>query len=120
MAAGGLLGGLNRLGGDNFVHELCAAPLGQDDVWVDPEAFAALEIFSSATSPGSMSLHSLIDRTRSRGGRQLLRQWITHPTRDLSILTWRNDAVSYLSRPENRELARRTLYCAGASSAQFF
>lgn len=114
-AAGGLLAGLERLRKEDYVHELCAAPLCNDDVWIDPEAFASLEILSSTTQQRTLSLHSVIDVTRSRGGRQLLRHWITHPTRDLETLAWRHDAVAYLSRPENRELARRTTLAKSAT-----
>jgi hypothetical protein len=70
---------------------------------INAATFSALHIFSTehhpliAKGPGNakegFSLYSLLDRTQSKGGRQLLREWMMKPLIDLEAIRERQDAV---------------------------
>ena len=71
---------------------------------IDSETFSALGIFSTeyhpllakgspGTSKEGWSLFSLLDRTRSKGGRQLLREWMLRPLVDPGAISARQDVV---------------------------
>lgn len=70
---------------------------------INASTFSALHIFSTehhpliAKGPGNakegFSLYSLLDRTQSKGGRQLLREWMMKPLINLEAIRERQDAV---------------------------
>ncbi len=77
---------------------------------INASTFAALHIFSTehhpliAKGPGNakegFSLYSLLDRTQSKGGRQLLREWMMKPLIDLNSIIERQDAVELFLQPQ--------------------
>jgi hypothetical protein len=73
--------------------------------------FAALHIFATEHHPlvgvrgggnskEGFSLYSLLDRTVSKGGKKLLRDWMLKPLMDLTAITARQDAVEALMRSD--------------------
>ena len=77
---------------------------------INAATFSALHIFSIehhpliAKGPGNakegFSLYSLLDRTRSKGGRQLLREWMMKPLMHVPAIEERQDAVElFLQTP---------------------
>jgi MutS domain III len=76
---------------------------------ISATTFSALHIFATehhpliAKGPGNakegFSLYSLMDRTNSKGGRQLLREWMLKPLIDLEAITTRQDTVERLLQP---------------------
>ena len=79
---------------------------------INPCTFAALHIFSTehhpliAKGPGNakegFSLYSLLDRTQSKGGRKLLREWMMKPLIDLDAIRERQDAVELFLQPNQQ------------------
>lgn len=77
---------------------------------ISASTFSALHIFSTehhpliAKGPGNakegFSLYSLLDRTQSKGGRQLLREWMAKPLVDLKAIQERQDAVEVFLQPQ--------------------
>lgn len=78
---------------------------------VSADAFAALHIFATERHPlyaakGSghskegFSLFSLLDRTRSRAGRQRLREWMLKPLIDVEEIAVRQDGVELFMMPD--------------------
>lgn len=76
-----------------------------------PNTFAALHIFATEHHPlvgargagnskEGFSLYSLLDRTVSKGGKKLLRDWMLKPLMDLTAITARQDAVEALMRSD--------------------
>jgi len=61
-----------------------------------------------------MSLLKVLDRTKTPMGARLLRQWLTHPLRDLPELTQRQDAVAWaIAHPLEGEQAQAVLRTIG-------
>ncbi|KAI8320075.1 hypothetical protein GQ54DRAFT_264213, partial [Martensiomyces pterosporus] len=54
---------------------------------------------TQAKSKEGMSLFKLLDRTKSAGGREMLKQWVTCPLQNLSEINERLEAVSFLVSP---------------------
>ena len=79
---------------------------------INASTFAALHIFSTehhpliAKGPGNakegFSLYSLLDRTQSKGGRKLLREWMMKPLIDLNAIRERQDAVELFLQPNQQ------------------
>lgn len=78
---------------------------------VSSEAIAALQIFATEHHPlvitkgdgnskEGHSLFSLLDRTRSHAGRQLLREWMLKPLRDVGEINSRQDGVELFMLPD--------------------
>jgi hypothetical protein len=77
---------------------------------VDSNTMSALRIFATEHHPlvtkgngnakEGFSLFSLLDRTRSRGGRQLLREWMLKPLMDPIKISQRQDGVELFLRPD--------------------
>jgi DNA mismatch repair ATPase MutS len=75
---------------------------------INAATFSALHIFATEHHPliakgqghskEGWSLFSLLDRNRSRGGRQLLREWMLKPLIDLQAIVARQDAVELFTR----------------------
>jgi len=76
---------------------------------INAATFAALHIFSTehhpliAKGPGNakegFSLFSFLDRTQSKGGRKLLREWMMKPLVELNSIQERQDAVELFLQP---------------------
>jgi hypothetical protein len=76
---------------------------------VDAETLSALHIFTTEHHPliakgrghskEGWSLFSLLDRTRSKGGRALLREWMLKPLVDPRAISARQDAVGAFLQP---------------------
>lgn len=76
---------------------------------ISAATFSALHIFSTehhpliAKGPGNakegFSLYSLLDHTQSRGGQQLLREWMMKPLLDIQAIQERQDAVELFLQP---------------------
>lgn len=76
---------------------------------INAATFSALHIFSTehhpliARGPGNakegFSLYSLLDRTQSKGGRQLLREWMMKPLIELDAIRERQEAVALFLQP---------------------
>jgi DNA mismatch repair protein MutS len=62
-------------------------------------------------APGkASSLLEVLDRTRSRMGQRLLREWLTRPLREAEVLAHRHDAVSWaVAHPIEREQCQAVL-----------
>ena len=80
---------------------------------VSADAFAALHIFATERHPlyaakggghskEGFSLFSLLDRTKSRAGRQRLREWMLKPLIDVEAIAARQDGVVLASVPPVR------------------
>ena len=78
---------------------------------ISPDTFAALHIFATERHPlyaskGSghskegFSLFSLLDRTKSRAGRQRLREWMLKPLIDAEVIALRQDGVELFMLPD--------------------
>ncbi|XDV31872.1 hypothetical protein PO909_002807, partial [Leuciscus waleckii] len=71
----------------------------------------ALQIFKSELHPSvfklqsgekeGLSLYGILNRCRTKFGSQLLRQWFHRPTRDLNILTRRQEVIRFFTSPRN-------------------
>lgn len=76
---------------------------------ISSSTFSALHIFSTEHHPliakgqgnakEGFSLYSLLDRTKSLGGRQLLREWMLKPLIDLDAIRTRHDAIEFVLEP---------------------
>jgi hypothetical protein len=80
-------------------------------VSVSSEAISALQIFATEHHPlvvkkgdgnskEGHSLFSLLDRTQSHAGRQLLREWMLKPLRDVQEIIFRQDGVELFMLPD--------------------
>jgi hypothetical protein len=80
-------------------------------MYLNATTFSALHIFATEHHPlvaskgqgnskEGWSLFSLLDRTKSKGGRQLLREWMLKPLLDLQAIGARQDAIELLMRPD--------------------
>ena len=87
---------------------------------VSVDTFAALHIFATERHPlvaskGSghskegYSLFSLLDRTKSRAGRQRLREWMLKPLIDVDAIALRQDGVELFMMPDMQATAGTVL-----------
>ncbi|KAI8973857.1 DNA mismatch repair protein MutS [Pilobolus umbonatus] len=74
----------------------------QMNVAVDSETMRSLCIFSSQSHPSihqqekeSLSVFALLNKTRSTMGEKLMREWVSRPTRDRSVLDYRHHAINF-------------------------
>ncbi|XP_047110711.1 DNA mismatch repair protein Msh3-like isoform X3 [Schistocerca piceifrons] len=65
-------------------------------------ALQNLEVFASSSGDERGSLLSIMDHTRTAFGKRLLEQWLSQPSRDISELLRRQDAVQELINPNCR------------------
>jgi DNA mismatch repair protein MutS len=78
---------------------------------IDPRTLRNLDVFPIE---GRMSLLKVLDNTQSPMGARLLRNWLTHPLRQLDELTARHDAVSWsVARPLESEQCQAVLRAIG-------
>lgn len=76
---------------------------------INAATFSALHIFATehhpliAKGPGNakegFSLYSLLDRTQSKGGRQLLREWMLKPLIDMQAIVERQNVIELFMQP---------------------
>ncbi|KAG7342107.1 DNA mismatch repair protein MutS [Nitzschia inconspicua] len=80
-----------------------------DCMIISPTTFAALHIFAEETHPligkkngnskEGFSLYSLLDRTSSKGGRKLLKNWMLKPLNNLEAINTRLDCIELFLKP---------------------
>jgi len=70
---------------------------------VDSNTIRNLEIVSPST-PGGTSLMQILDNTHTRGGKRLLKDWITAPLSEYSMITERLNSIKYLYSNDNTEI----------------
>ena len=107
-AIAGLLTFLQRSGEETgqrlAVTSLRRFPL-ESQLFMSPECFLSLGIFSDDHHPSAhggrakdgFSLWSLMNRTKSKPGERLLKQWFARPTQDLSTLRERHAFIDFLA-----------------------
>ncbi|TMW57428.1 hypothetical protein Poli38472_003353 [Pythium oligandrum] len=101
-------------------------------MYIDAGSMKSLQIFSNEAHPSlvkgygrskeGFSLYGLLNRTLTKGGAALLRQWMLAPLLDVAIINMRLDAVEYLCKPdvdELRKAIRARLKCFGDVSGIF-
>ena len=80
----------------------------ENQLYMAPEAFLSLDIFKPALHPSAhggkgkegFSVWTLMNRTRSKPGERVLRQWFARPTQELAILRERHEFIEVLTRPQ--------------------
>ncbi|XP_036394605.1 mutS protein homolog 5 [Megalops cyprinoides] len=85
----------------------------KDVVHVDKDTYSVLQIFKSEPHPSvyklqsgekeGLSLYGILNRCRCKFGSRLLRQWFLRPTRDLSVLSRRQEVVRFFTSPRNSD-----------------
>jgi len=78
--------------------------ISSDRMRVDNNTLRNLEILNSI-HPGGKSLFDILDHTLTRGGKRLLRDWITMPLKNIITIQNRIEAVSFLKK-SNAEIGR--------------
>lgn len=98
-------------GGTMFVNDIVRAKAASMHMMLSSETLSALHIFAtehhplvaakgSGNSKEGFSLFSLLDRTRSRCGRQRLREWMLKPLMDVDAIAERQDGVELFMLPD--------------------
>ena len=86
----------------------------EEHVHVDEDTYRALSVFVEESHPvvagrgktrEGLSLYSLVNRTKSKQGSKLLRAWLSSPTRSLSKILSRQNAVEFFSAAPNASFA---------------
>lgn len=97
---------------DDGIVTICRIIQAKSSLYMNINAttFAALHIFSTEHHPliakgrgnakEGFSLYSFLDRTQSKGGRQLLHEWMMKPLVDINAIHERQDAVELFLQPE--------------------
>ncbi len=85
---------------------------------LDEATIANLELVNGQT-PGSPSLYSTLDRTRTAMGRRALKSWILHPSTEIETIERRQDCVEALVKDERAraDLAENLSACADMERA---
>ncbi|MCL2683852.1 MAG: DNA mismatch repair protein MutS [Synergistaceae bacterium] len=102
-----------QFGGGEHVHEV--RPIQSDGILIlDHATQENLEL----TGPG-LSLFTVLNRCRTPMGRRLLREWITHPSKRLGEIRFRQDCVEFLvdDNPTRRRLAGALSACGDMERA---
>uniref|UniRef100_A0A8C9V7X1 MutS protein homolog 5 n=1 Tax=Scleropages formosus TaxID=113540 RepID=A0A8C9V7X1_SCLFO len=83
----------------------------KDIVFVDKDTYSVLQIFKLELHPSvyklqsgekeGLSLYGILNRCKCKFGSRLLRQWLMRPTRDMSVLTRRQEVVRFFTSPRN-------------------
>ena len=114
-AAGALLryAGATQQGALTHLRDLVVETTGAY-VALDPATRRNLEITATLTGEPAPTLLSLLDHCATAAGSRLLREWLTHPLRDVSAAAARHDAIDTLrAAPDARrglaDLLRRTI-----------
>ncbi|MDD3642891.1 MAG: DNA mismatch repair protein MutS, partial [Candidatus Krumholzibacteria bacterium] len=111
-AAGTLLAYVRRLRGGGLDHVTGIRLLAPSDtLFLDPETLRNLEIFEPLRGDApEAALIGHIDRTRTAAGGRLLRRWLLRPSRILSLIESRLEAVDSLaSQPAQLQRLRETM-----------
>ena len=82
---------------------------------LSPATYTALHIFATEHHPNlakgngnskeGFSLFSLLDRTQTHGGRQLLREWMLRPLQDITKINQRQAVVEHFTQPALQAIA---------------
>ena len=114
-AAGALLryAGATQQAALTHVRALAVETTGAH-VALDPATRRNLEITATLTGDTAPTLLSLLDQCATAAGSRLLRDWLTHPLRDLAAAAARHDGIDALrTAPDVRravtDLLRRTI-----------
>jgi DNA mismatch repair protein MutS len=84
--------------------------LAQAVLTIDDRTLRNLDVFNHADHDRGSNLLAVLNRTRTNMGRRLLRDWLTHPLRDLDALSARHDAAGWaLAHPIEREQCQAVL-----------
>ncbi|KAL4646817.1 hypothetical protein GN956_G9558 [Arapaima gigas] len=85
-----------------------------DVVFMDRDAYSVLQIFKLELHPSvyklqsgekeGLSLYGILNRCKCKFGSRLLRQWFLRPTRDMSVLTRRQEVVRFFTSPRNADV----------------
>nr|XP_023658277.1 mutS protein homolog 5 [Paramormyrops kingsleyae] len=85
----------------------------KDVVFVDRDTYSVLQVFKLELHPSvyklqsgekeGLSLYGILNRCRSKFGSRLLRQWFLRPSRDLSVLSRRQEVVRFFSSPRSAD-----------------
>ncbi|KAJ3598138.1 hypothetical protein NHX12_001652 [Muraenolepis orangiensis] len=84
-------------------------------VYVDRDTYSVLQIFKSELHPSvyklqsgekeGLSLYGILNRCKCKFGSRLLRRWFMRPTRDMSVLSRRQEAIRFFASPRNSDTA---------------
>ncbi|OQV17815.1 MutS protein-like protein 5 [Hypsibius exemplaris] len=122
-AFGGLLAFMDRMPATQSGQNESGVPIAtirmfsmEDDVAIDQNSLNALRVFHSNQHPSAFksgtggkegfSLFALFNHCRSGVGKKLLKLWFSRPTRNLSTLRSRHQAVRFFMNPQNEALKR--------------
>ncbi|XP_061101764.1 mutS protein homolog 5 [Conger conger] len=93
----------------------------KDVVHVDRDTYSVLQIFKSEPHPSvyklqsgekeGLSLYGILNRCKCKFGSKLLRQWFLRPTRDLAVLSRRQEVVRFFTSPRNSDALRTLQGC---------
>ncbi|KAJ8290154.1 hypothetical protein GJAV_G00009350 [Gymnothorax javanicus] len=93
----------------------------KDVVHVDRDTYSVLQIFKSELHPSvyklqsgekeGLSLYGILNRCRCKFGSKLLRQWFLRPTRDLTVLSRRQEVVRFFTSPRNSDVLHTLQGC---------
>ncbi|XP_071511736.1 mutS protein homolog 5-like, partial [Diadema antillarum] len=93
-----------------------------DLVSVDMDTYSSLQIFQKESHPSAyksggsgakegLSLFGVLNRTRSAIGSKLMRLWFLRPSRNISLLRERQEAVAFFLNPRNAEVTASLQDC---------
>lgn len=82
-------------------------------MFVNKESLVALQVFppemeaqttfrSNAANKDSLSLFALLNNTKTPGGKELLKSWLSRPSANLDTILQRHEAVECLLKSSNR------------------
>jgi DNA mismatch repair protein MutS len=103
-----------QFGGGEHVHEI--RPIHSDGILIlDNATFQNLEL----TDPSGPSLYSALNRCRTPMGRRALREWVSHPSRRLEEIIFRQDCIEFLvdDNPIRRKLSQALAGCGDIERA---
>jgi DNA mismatch repair protein MutS len=103
-----------QFGGGEHVHEI--TPIHSDGILIlDHATHANLEL----TDSSGPSLYSVLNRCKTPMGRRMLREWISHPSRSLGEITFRQECIELLvdDNPLRRKLVDALSRCGDVERA---
>ncbi|KAJ8354533.1 hypothetical protein SKAU_G00221000 [Synaphobranchus kaupii] len=93
----------------------------KDVVHVDRDTYSVLQIFKSEPHPSvyklqsgekeGLSLYGILNCCKCKFGSKLLRQWFLRPTRDLTVLSRRQEVVHFFTSPRNSDAVHTLQGC---------
>ncbi|HEU68643.1 MAG TPA: DNA mismatch repair protein MutS [Candidatus Acetothermia bacterium] len=110
-AAGALLAYLRATVGDLAHLRPPAPPGGGETLVLDAFTQRSLELLAPLRPEGTVTLFSVLDRTKTAMGRRLLRRWILAPLARREAIEARLDAVEAILGSDREELGRALGQC---------